>query len=140
MAADLHIHVADESLRKDLERYVQIVYSSSKGGEVTNYTEDGTKLVCDREKIESCPSIWIGEVSWLKASLLEDSDTFVPATVMRVSEIVGSNLRTIDDQMITEVKEAFDLKNSTQYALTKVADAVDFLESNKGKIAFQISW
>lgn len=98
----------------------------------------------------SAPSVWIGEVSWLKAGLLEDSDTFIPQTVMKVHEIIGEDLPVIDDALIEKVRGAFELPNNTKkpdgvmngngYALAKVDEVVKWLEEHKGEKAFTISW
>ena len=140
MSADLHIHASGKIPKEELEQYNKTYITSWKDGKDTYLDENDNELFYDQEKIHNSESVWIGEVSWLKAGLMQDTDTFVPSTVMRVSEIVGRNLPVIDDEFIDKVIESFSLPNTTQYTLADKEEVREFLEKHKGEMAFQISW
>ena len=100
--------------------------------------------------VDNTDNIWVGEVSWLKAALFEDRESFVPDVVNAVSDIVGRDLPVIDESMIAHIRAAFDLPNKTAkpdgvwggrgYALATVDDVVEFLEARIGCWVFTISW
>lgn len=135
MAADLRIHILtceEEDVAKMNSHTLGSkhfnMFSPSPGFEVF-------------EKIHETPSIWIGEVSWLKAGICEDGqETFVPSTVQAISELVGEEFPVIDDEFIKKIKEAFALENKTGYSLAEVGEVVEFLEQYKGRKVFTISW
>jgi hypothetical protein len=95
----------------------------------------------DEEIVFKTENVWVGEVSWLKAALLEDSEKFIPSTVEQVDIACGAGkMRKIDDKMINDVKEAFKLENKTMYSLANADEVIEFLERNKGHQIFTISW
>ena len=137
MAADLHIHIADNNIEKDvIESFKRYVWSSEKG----NIDEKGNVLVYDEKKVDSTPNVWIGEVSWLKAGLLNDSKTFVPSTVQAVYDAIAQNLPVITDKFIEEIIKTFNLPNKTTYKLADPKKVEKFLKKHKGKKAYTISW
>lgn len=147
MAADLHIHAADESIT---EAHMAAMFSNLMGskwfnpksiGELEGRTEEEKRrgLQLHQETV-ACPSIWIGEVSWLKAGLLDDPDTFVPAPVQAIADLIGEELPVIDDELISKIMAALDLPNATDYLLANPAEVRTFLEEHRGKRAFTISW
>lgn len=147
MAADLHIHVfADDDLtEEDLKCFFHNTLGSKWGpssfASIFDEEPCENKFKCEHGKrIHKTKYIWIGEVSWLKAALLEDGKTFIPETVGEVSDIIGEELPIITDDLIERVKKAFDLPNITGYSLAKVEDVLKFLTKHKGKKAFTISW
>lgn len=102
-------------------------------------------------KIADTENIWIGEVSWLKAALMEDGgDMYVPHLVLHVSETIGEDLPIITDELIAEVSKAFTLPNNTVqeggvwggegYSLAEAHDVIEFLETHKGMRAYTVSW
>lgn len=143
---------------KILDRYIQLIYRKYpevKNLAPINYTPDAKKLwnklysrylmsnphYCSHQrKIDSTPSIHIGEVSWLKAALFEDSDTFVPSSVMEISEIIGEDFPIIDDELISRIASALKLENTTSYYINTDSSIIEFLKSYKGYPVFTISW
>lgn len=88
-------------------------------------------------KTEQC---WVGEVSWLKADLSGDPDTYIPGTVMKVHDIIGEVLPVIDTALIEKIRGAFKVENTTSYDVTTENAVVEFLTEHKGKRAFTVSW
>ena len=149
MGADLHIHVFERITEDDLA----IMKSSTLGSKYFNLKlddmpwEEKSKI---HKRVGETPNIWIGEVSWLKAALMEDSDTFIPNTVRDISELIGEDLPVVDDEFIDKVVAAFEQLNNTKkedgvwsgsgYSLANPEEVRTFLEIHKGKKVFQISW
>jgi hypothetical protein len=97
----------------------------------------------DEELVEHTENIWIGAVSWLKASVFDDGEKYIPTTVMEISSACSEpnfQLKVIDDELIEIVSEAFDKENTTGYKLAKKKDVVKFFKKHKGRKCFQISW
>ena len=86
------------------------------------------------------PDVWVGEISWLKATLLENVEKYVPSTVGQVDDIIGEELPEIDMVLMAKIEEAFNSPNETTYRLAKKNDVLKWLSSNKGKRVFTISW
>ena len=84
----------------------------------------------------------VGEVSWLKAALIGDAETYVPSPVHQVAELL-SEPTEITPELVDQLEAAFDLPNTTGYS---VADNKDNVRSKlapymgKGYRAFTISW
>lgn len=138
MAADLSIHVAENITEDDLRAF----FSNTLGSKYFN-PRSGPRNDRQRaawESVSSSPSVWIGEVSWLKAALFEEPKTFIPDTVGQIYQIIGEDLPVIDDDLIRKVMAAFDSKNATTYDLANPSEVKEFLESHKGKRAFTVSW
>lgn len=103
------------------------------------------------DAIQRTEDIWVGEVSWLKAALFGDNETFIPSLIDIVSDTYPRyQLTEITDETIEKVAEAFLLKNNTKkkggvwngkgYSLAKKESIIEWLEARKGKLAFTISW
>ena len=94
------------------------------------------------QRISNSPHVWIGEVSWLKASLFDDADSFIPSPVGKVSGIIneGNEHPKITAALIKKVEAAFESVNTTGYNIAKVEDVVEFLKLHKGKRCFIVSW
>ena len=110
MAADMHIHIFDNITEGDLANF----FSNTLGSKWFN----PRPAIDDRrdkayEKVFSTPDIWIGEVSWLKAGLFDDPETFVPDPVGKINEVIGEDLPVITDELIDRIIEAFELENTT---------------------------
>ena len=139
MAADLHIHTMRGVTEDDLRCFKAHVLTSkyfdlhrvpcSKSYDCRHY-----RAIVDSEQI------WVGEVSFLKAMLLEDTETYVPSTIQAVVNLIGENQPIIDDEFITKIRAAFGENNDTVYSLADVKDVVEFLEANKGQKVFTVSW
>lgn len=90
--------------------------------------------------ISNTPNIWVGEVSWLKAALFKDGDTFIPSPIQKIYDLIGEDLPVIDDKFIADAKQALSVKNSTKYSLSNTKDIIDFLKQHKGMRCFTVSW
>jgi hypothetical protein len=173
MAADLHIHVFEPKEEEQVRLYLKSTFWSTDKGHGYDEVFVGGKWVhlndwddekypepmdmrqkylpdLDEKVAHGTPSVWVGEVSWLKAALFEDGDTYIPEPVARVCQIIGSNLPVIDDALIQQVAEALRLPNNTikakgvwdgkGYSLASAESVIEFLTKHKGKKAFTISW
>jgi len=163
MSADLHIHIYEGLTKNDMEAFFSNVLGSkycplspmfekfekeeeptqeelSAAFEHTCRThshEDFTKLW---EKFSHTPNVWVGSVSWLKAGLTGDSDTYIPQPVEVVSDIIGEDLPIIDDELIGKIRAALRLSNDTGYQVASEPSVVAFLERHRGKQVFTVSW
>jgi len=138
MGADLHIHIVGTLTEQDFK----ILFSHSLGSKyfdmsAQNDFEEEQKVW---ERVSENPEIWIGEVSWLKASLTEDKEKYIPSTVMTVSELIGENQPILDEELKSSILAAFDLANSTQYDLASKKEVEEWLDKNMGERLFTISW
>lgn len=130
MAADQHIHIADGVTETELREFNGPVYSWNSSTSAVLY-----------HKFSNTPNIWVGEVSWLKAALFDDSDSFVPDSVATIAELIPSSRFTlIDTQLVEKVKAALQIENKTSYSTTGDDSVVEFLNNYLGKYAFTISW
>ena len=68
-----------------------------------------------RRTFESEPSIWIGQVSWLKAGLFEDGERYIPGPVMTVSQIVGDDGVVLTPGVAGAIMAAMNLPNRSIY-------------------------
>lgn len=137
MAADLHIHILDGVTEDEVRDFALPSCGDRMVGGVTGKSFDLLyKLVA------VTPNFWIGEVSWLKAALTGDTDSYIPEPVEKVSEIVGRDFPTIDDPLIKALVGALALPNEgTGYSTCEKGEALrEFLEAHKGKKVFQVSW
>lgn len=139
MAADLHIHIKTDDIK---EENMRAFFQSCMGSKYFNMFsrmdyETERKL---SEPINKSPNIWVGEVSWLKAGLTEDSESFIPTTVAKIQELIGDREPIIDDNLIEQITKAFDLRNATGYSLNTKSVVKKFLLKHKGKKIFTISW
>lgn len=140
MAADLHIHVLKNMTECDLV----LMQSNTLGSKHFNPISAGVRmeeqylLAC--KKVMESPNVWVGEVSWLKAMVFEDEETFIPHTVQLVHDVIGEDLPVITDAMIVVITAAFGVENTTGYRLADVDAVVKFLKENWGRKIFTISW
>jgi hypothetical protein len=147
MSADLELHVFEPENERAKEAY-KVLNASTLNSKYfrgfrdlsSNPPNFRTKWDAASDLLSHLPSIWIGEVSWLKAALCEDSKTFIPDPVQKIIDIVGEDFVIIDDSLIAKIKEAMQTKNTTQYKITKTEAVVEFLQNNKGKCVITVSW
>ncbi len=132
MSADLHIHI----LEGTDEEAVKCCLSDTLGSKWFGYSRNRDW----NDEVYKTPDIWIGEVSWLKASLFGDPDSYIPDSIQAVSEVVGEDFRKIDDEMIEEVERALSLDNTTNYRIASKESITEFLREHYGKKTFCISW
>lgn len=134
MAADLHIHVQTKEITEDILRVF-------KGPLMIGGPEDNSNNWDNAYRIISqSPNVWIGEVSWLKAGLLGDSDEFIPSTVQQVYDLIGDELPELTDDLIKKILKTFNSKNNTGYELAESEEVEKFLLKHKGNKVFTVSW
>lgn len=97
------------------------------------------KLDYDEEKVYRTDAVWIGEVSWLKAGLFEDNETFIPGPIQKIAELCDG-LPIITEEFITQIMDAFNIPNTTGYDLANPKEVEAFLRTHIGKRVFHISW
>jgi len=139
VSADMHIHVMVGVTEEDLRCFNAHTLTSKYFS--MDRRACGTDYDCRHwQAIINSPQIWVGSVSWLKAMMLEATETYVPAVVGVISELIGEKEPVIDDDLIAKVREAFASTNDTSYSIADVDDVVAFLEVYRGKKAFTVSW
>ena len=139
MAADLHIHVFSEG--ELTEEDFRAFFGSHLG---SKWFDLGKSIGPDWDgayrKIGDLPNVWVGEVSWLKAAVLDDKETFVPDPITKVSELITEDYPIVDDELIEKVAEAMQVDNSTSYSVSDDNEVIKFLKENKGKRALTVRW
>lgn len=160
MAADLHIHsVAIRDLNADgtpkideiTEDDLRCFNHTTLGSKFLDFSYHCTKTVsesmyCEHDdRILKSDSAWIGEVSWLKAVLFDDS-SYVPDVVRTVRDLIGEELPVLDTKLTGKILRAIELTPSTgMYEVlttnrSEYADLVDFLNRNRDERLFVVSW
>lgn len=164
--ADLHIHIVTDNLT---EADFRAFFASSEGskwspltdfwerhreGRLGNFQKEWSKMMAkirryegERplhlsdawQKITGTPNIWIGEVSWLKASLTDDEDSYIPGTVAMINDLIGEDWPVLDDELIEKILKSFDIPNETACRLAELDEVRAFLQEHKGEKAFTIS-
>ena len=139
MAADLHIHTVSNGITQEDWK---IFNSNCIGSKFfTGFgTKDERKDDALYTKFSNTDQVWVGEVSWLKAALMGDTEPYVPNSVMRISDIIGEDWPVIDLELIRNITEAMQLDNTTSYSLNSMEEVVAFLYANIGKECFTITW
>lgn len=139
MAADLHIHaLVDPCTPDDIRR---VLGPRTSGPGIDNSAHDAAM-----ERVCNTPQFWVCEVSWLKAALLGDRETFVPDVAEQVTEAIGSRLPVLDDAMVGRLTVAMfgeATQNSTSYSTVdaaKLGEWAAWCEQNKGRRLFHVSW
>ena len=89
--------------------------------------------MCDCiEVVVDSESIYIGEVSWLKAMLFED-EKYVPDPIRAISELIGLELVELTPNLRDDLVAAIDIENRTNYSVaTTKQELTDFLDRNIG--------
>jgi hypothetical protein len=139
MAADLHIHSAGSVTEDDLACFK----SHALGSKWFNPQHQcgGVSCSCEHwDRVADSPSIWIGEVSWLKAALVGDDETFVPSPVQKISELIGENLPVLDNELRSQLLSALGLDNTTSYTIAEHAKVAAWLDEHMGERLFTVSW
>ena len=142
MAADLHIHTFKEGelSEADFRCFNGNTIGSKWFGGFMNFGKC-KGFDCEHwRRIEGTSNEWIGEVSWLKAALLEDEETYIPSTVQQVAGVIGEDWPVIDDALIEKIRQAFTAENKTNYSLAEAPKVLAFLEDHRGERAFTVSW
>jgi hypothetical protein len=178
MSADLHIHICStkEQIKNVKQAKRARGYCSPANGKGYNFymrfkirnkwiheddlgrykIKEGTiqarreiKVKYNENKYLNAKSVWVGSVSWLKAGLTGDKDTYVPKMVEKIAGIIGQGI-ILDDKVLNKFEKAFSLPNNTVkkdgvwdgkgYKLADKETVMAFLRKNKNKYAYQISW
>lgn len=139
MSADLHLHIFEGITEEDLAAFFVNTIDSKYWAGLSTWI-DGISIDDAYDRIVNTPQIWVGEVSWLKAAMLDNSEDFVPSAVQAINARIGEDLPVIDDDLITDIVGAFDLENITTYELASPQEIRKFLEEHKGKRIFTVSW
>lgn len=64
--------------------------------------------------LDTLDSFWIGQVSWLKAGLLDDEERYIPAPVRAISVMVGER-KLLTPEVAKELTVALNLPNRSIY-------------------------
>lgn len=135
MSADLSIHVFEGITEKDIARF----FSNALGSKHFSFFGGGFSSEA-YDKISNTPQCWIGEVSWLKAGLLDDADTFIPGPIQKISELIGEDLPELTDELAVAITEALTIPNATDYHIATPEEVNEFLHTHMGKKLFTVSW
>jgi hypothetical protein len=144
MSADLHIHVLEGCSEADLKVFFHNTLGSKWGAPLgRGWTIGESDLFGRREardRVSDSPNVWIGEVSWLKAAVLEDDETYVPGPVAIVQELIGEELPVLDKHLRDAILAALKETNSTTYRTSDGEKVEKFLDAHLGKKLFTVSW
>lgn len=140
MSADLHIHVVEGLEEGDLAEFFSDECGSKYFDPEKDQNLDEKYHGAVYSRVIKTPSVWIGEVSWLKAALLGDKKKYIPDTVQIIQDLIGEDLPQIDERLITDILAAFDQENQTQYKLADKKKVEAFLKDRLGKKLFCLSW
>lgn len=143
MSADLAIHVFTDELSMD---DIATFFCSSLGTEWFNplraqITQRNGEWMKAYEKLSRLPHTYVGEVSWLKALLTDDTVNYVPTAIEIINKLIGHSGKTVIDQtLLNEVAKALMVVNTTDYQLEDTNKIMKFLNDNMGKKAIVVSW
>mgnify|MGYP001575725768 CR=1 FL=1 len=143
MSADLHIHVIDNGVT---EQDVKIILHSSSiaskyfsGFGDSPFTREQATESLDR--VATSSQIWVGEVSWLKAALLDGgSEEYIPNVVEHVQRVIGEDFPTVTEELIAALCSGFAMPNTTHYSTSAWEEIEAFLREHMGKQLFTVSW
>ncbi|MDF5756594.1 hypothetical protein [Spongiactinospora sp. TRM90649] len=139
MSADLYIHAMSGVTEEDLECF----FSSSFGSRWENRSQACTRppRCAHRQAVSDSPSVWIGEVSWLKAALLEDSG-YVPEPVEAVTKMIGEHLPVLDEDLRAGLLRAIAVHNqrAANYRVVRDESVVGWFDKHMGARLFTVSW
>ncbi len=143
MAADLYIHIRTPEIT---DHVLSLFFGNTLGTRWFNprtiaQMDEAAGNIDPYAIISHTPKIWVGEVSWLKAVLFGDSETYVPSMVEAVYEAIDDSCETlITDELIEKVRAATRVANKTSYSLGEADKILDFLTTYKGQRCFTVSW
>ena len=138
MSADMNIHVLEGVTYHDLEVF-QCSTLGTKFFDLSLYQEQQRRSDELYDKFANTPRICVGEVSWLKAAIMDDEDTFVPNSVARIAELL-QDVPVLTLDLLDEIKEALQFENTTSYSTSSTGSIIEFLQEHIGKRVFTISW
>lgn len=145
MAADLHLHVRTPECTDAVMRSFFASTIGSSWGPASLADVPSTSGLGDWtdacHAVSRTPQVWIGEVSWLKAALFDDGETFVPDPIGEIAELVGDDCTAeLTDEMIDRIVDALTRPNSTGYSIASIDEVRPWLEEHRGKPIFCVSW
>ena len=138
--SDFHIHVYEGLTERDLGIFFSDVMGSrwyGFGGDLDLTLEDLAGVV---RRVSATPGIWVGSVSWLKASVFGDLTGSIPASVSRIAEIIGEDLPVVGNELIDEIMSSLSLRDETSFVLQDPYELREFLEEYRGERVFTVSW
>ena len=141
MSADMYINIMNEECTEEI---LEGFFSNTLGSKYFNpktIAEQGTAWDDAYDIVARTPQIYVGEVSWLKAIVTGDSDTFVPNYIEDTQKICNDDFPVIDDALIEKMSIAYLGPNHSVYSTGSGFDDVFvFLEEHRGKRCFTVSW
>ncbi len=143
MSADLYIHVMTDDMIMDDFKCFFSNHIGSIWWDVNHSCHQGpyTGEQCEHDKrICDSPQVWIGSVSWLKASFSEDGSEYMPGPVVLINDLIDENLPILNKELERKILAALSAENDTKYSVTENKDVKDFLKQHYGKKLFVISW
>lgn len=91
--------------------------------------------------VATTPSVWVGEVSWLKGLVFKDKEEFVPDPVQGIRELFSTDGDdVITEELIARANKVMGMENKTQYTIENGDEVVQFLRQHVGSKAFVVSW
>jgi len=140
VAADLHIHTMDGVTEEDLKCF----FSGTLGSRWCTFPARRRcpgALCTHWEAVGKSPNVWVGEVSWLSASLTGD-DSSIPEPVQAVKDVIGESLPVLDDDLKVKILRALGETNTRApgYDTTKDEGIVGWLDEHMGQRLFTVSW
>lgn len=143
MSADFAVHVlTDKFTAEDYKAFASNTLGSAYFD--LNFSQAEYEKAYDIDLFCSCsdtPHLYVGEVSWLKASLTGDIDEYVPDLVLHVSELFnGNELLLITDEVIEKVRSIIDSFVEHEHYSSGTEGLLEFFEKYKGSTAFTVSW
>jgi hypothetical protein len=169
MASDLDLYICDTRARRSFARQeARARFSESGGGEPTRYgwvemkvdgiwlhedvvfdqnleyTQVRRKTYRQRYSVDvlrNADYVWLGRMSWGKASMDGDVERYVPELVQKVTELFqGRKLVMINDKLIALIEQAFkESAPNAHYKTAELHDVISFLQQHKGKRAFALN-
>lgn len=92
------------------------------------------------QKFGDTPQFDVGEVSFLKASLFDDGDRYIPSLVGVCCEVIDDGC-IITDEVIEQIRAGMmDNPNTTTYSTCEVDKLAEWLKKYMGEYVFSIAW
>lgn len=95
-------------------------------------------------RFAECPTVWIGQVSWLSAAAFDDRDRFVPTAVARVDELFLP-LPVVDEELVAATAAALELPDTSVYGasggrgVSAPGPVVEWLTERVGSRVYPVS-
>ena len=144
MSADMVIHIEQGLAEEDLQCFFKSTLGSKYFGGLlgSSYVCAEKDILCSHwERVSNTPSVGVGEVSWLKAALLE-SDVYIPGPIEQINTLLDDH-PVLTAELVQQISDAFKSPNDSIYQLDSEGvreRVVEFVEQYLGQRAFTISW